>query len=157
MKKFEFELEKINEADLDIKVNVRWDGIPYSYSEEKIRVYNIKIVHKPTGLIASADSNTTIDMGYKYALNELEKKYTKLVLKKKLQIRDNYMNNEELTMDFIRDISSSIYEKEIFFYDKELDKWYSRKDCDYISFEEVLDILKEDILSLINNVGGKYE
>lgn len=89
MKEFENKVKKIDEVDLDIIVNVRWDGFPYSYSEDKIRVYNIKIVHKPTGLTASVDSNTGIDTGYKYALNELEKKYTKLVLKKKLPITNN--------------------------------------------------------------------
>lgn len=82
MRKFEFKMEKINEADLDIKVDARWDGFPYSCSEDKVIVYNIKLVHRPSGLKASADSNTTIDAGYECALNELEKKYTKLIVKK---------------------------------------------------------------------------
>lgn len=66
-----------------MKVSIRREGIPYSYSPEQIRVCNIHLTHIPTGLSCSVDSNTGIDTGYKYALKELEKKYAKLISKKK--------------------------------------------------------------------------
>ena len=57
------------------------------------------------------------------------------------------MKNKESTIDFVRVASNSLYGKEIFFYDEELNKWYSRVDCDYISLEEVFDYIKKDIFN----------
>lgn len=85
----EFEYKKINEEDLDIKVSIRRDGFPYSYSSDQIRVCNIHLTHRPTGLSCNVDSNTGIDTGYKYALKELEKKYAKLIAKRSLKIYSN--------------------------------------------------------------------
>lgn len=82
LEQFEFKYEKINEEDLEIKVSIRREGFPYSYSPDQIRVCNVYMKHKPTGLETSVDSNTGIDTGYKYALKELEMKYTKLIAKK---------------------------------------------------------------------------
>lgn len=84
MKEFEFKYEKIKEEDLDIKVSIRHNNIPNSYSLEKIRICNVHLTHTPTGLTCNVDSDTGIDTGYKYALKELEKKYTKLIRKKKI-------------------------------------------------------------------------
>lgn len=63
-------------------------------------------------------------------------------------------NEKELIIDFIRETSNYLYDKEVFFYDDDLNKWYSRKDCKYITLEEVLEQLKESIVSLVkdNNV-----
>ena len=61
----------------------------------------------------------------------------------------------ELISDFIKETSSIIYDKEVFFYDEDLNKWYSRIDCEYITLEEVLNYLKEDIISLIKDVKNK--
>lgn len=75
-KKIEFKNnKKIKEEDLDISVNIRWEGFPYSYSKDKIKIHNVHLKHKPTGLTYSIDSNTGFDTGYKYALEKLEKLY----------------------------------------------------------------------------------
>ena len=66
------------------------------------------------------------------------------------------MKNKESTIDFIRVASNSLYGKEMFFYDEDLDKCYSRLHCDYISFEEVLDTLKEDIYSISKQNNSLY-
>lgn len=68
------EFIKIKEEDLDIRVNISWEGFPYSYSTEKIKVHKVHLTHMPTGLTYSTDSNTGFDTGYRYALNKLEDK-----------------------------------------------------------------------------------
>lgn len=58
--------------------------------------------------------------------------------------------DKELIIDFIKETTSAIYDKEVFFYDDELNKWYSRIDCEYIELEEVLEWLKQEVCSLMN-------
>lgn len=83
MKELEFKYEKINEEDLEVTVTTRYEGFPYSCSPDKIRIYNVHLKHKPSGLEYNVDSNTGIDTGYQYALKELEKILTKFIAKKR--------------------------------------------------------------------------
>lgn len=56
----------------------------------------------------------------------------------------------KLMIDFVREISCSICEKEIFFYDFETDTWYSREHCRNVEFEEIIEWLKDNIYPIIN-------
>lgn len=58
----------------------------------------------------------------------------------------------ETTIDFIKEISTKIYGKEIFFYDKEKNKWYSREHCDYINTNTVLDLIRYNSYKQVKNV-----
>lgn len=58
--------------------------------------------------------------------------------------------NITATVDFIREVSTKIYGKEMFFYDLEKDVWYSRFDSEYINLESVFDRLKSDIFSYLS-------
>lgn len=56
----------------------------------------------------------------------------------------------KLMIDFIKEASSIICEKEVFFYDFNEDKWYSREHSGYVEFEEVIDWLKDNIYPMIS-------
>ena len=48
-------------------------------------------------------------------------------------------------IDYIKEVSSLIYGKEVFFYEKDENRWYSRDHCRYVEFEEIIDWLREYI------------
>lgn len=50
-----------------------------------------------------------------------------------------------MTIEFIKSISRRIYGKDIFFYDFDEMKWYSRLDCCYVTYEHILEWLEENI------------
>ena len=54
------------------------------------------------------------------------------------------MKDIKLMIDFIKELSCLIYGKEVFFYDFDSNKWYSRDHCRYVSFEEIIDWLKKE-------------
>ena len=51
----------------------------------------------------------------------------------------------EQMIDYIKEISSLVYGKEVFFYNKDNNTWYSRDHCRDVEFEEVIDWLRENI------------
>lgn len=51
----------------------------------------------------------------------------------------------KLAIDFVNELSSNIYGKEVFFYDFDDDTWYSRDHCRNVTFEEITEWLKERI------------
>ena len=61
------------------------------------------------------------------------------------------LKDEGIVIDFIRNISATLYDKEIFFYDKEVDMWYSRLDCNYIKTSEVISWLENEIINIKNS------
>lgn len=52
-------------------------------------------------------------------------------------------------IDFVKETSSILYGKEVFFYDFKEDKWYSRDHSGYVEFEEVIEWLKNRIYPYI--------
>lgn len=58
------------------------------------------------------------------------------------------LKDAKLITDFIKNISVYLYDKEMFFYDTDIDKWYSRIHCKYLTFDEVLTLLEDEILEL---------
>lgn len=56
----------------------------------------------------------------------------------------------KLMIEFIKNISTTIYGKEVFFYDYEENRWYSREHCRYVEFEEILKWLEEQIYPAIS-------
>ena len=48
-------------------------------------------------------------------------------------------------IDYIKELSSLIDGKEVFFYNEDDNTWHSRDHCRYVEFEEVLDWLREHI------------
>ena len=59
------------------------------------------------------------------------------------------MKDIKLMIDFIKEISSLIYGKDVFFYDFENNQWYSRDHSGEVEFEEILNWLKERIYPYI--------
>ena len=60
------------------------------------------------------------------------------------------LKDKDVMIDFIRNLSSTIYGKEIFFYDKEIDMWYSRLSCGYIKTSEVISWIENEFIDIIN-------
>ena len=58
------------------------------------------------------------------------------------------LKDEGIVIDFIRNISVTLYGKEIFFYDKEVDIWYLRLDCNYIKTSEVISWIENEIINI---------
>lgn len=54
-----------------------------------------------------------------------------------------FVRDVKMTIDFIIELSCLIYGKQVFFYDFDTDIWYSRDHCRDVTYEEVLDWLKE--------------
>ena len=50
-------------------------------------------------------------------------------------------------IDYIKEISSLIYGKEVFFYDYDTDTWYSREHCENIEIEDIISWLRENVNS----------
>ena len=55
----------------------------------------------------------------------------------------------KLMIDFVKETSSILYGKEVFFYDFEEDKWYSRDNSGCVEFEEIIAWLKNRIYPYI--------
>ena len=59
----------------------------------------------------------------------------------------------EKMIDYIKELSSLIYGKEVFFYEEDSNTWYSRDHCRYIELEELIDWLRENInLYLVDKI-----
>lgn len=63
-------------------------------------------------------------------------------------IIDDISKDMESIANFIKNISTCIYEKEVIFYNEDINKWYSRIHCDYLTLDEVLVWLEEDIRTI---------
>lgn len=55
----------------------------------------------------------------------------------------------KLMMDFVKETSSIIYGKEVFFYEYKTDKWYSRDHSRSVEFSEIIEWLKDRIYPYI--------
>lgn len=60
-------------------------------------------------------------------------------------IIDDISKDMESIANFIKNISTCIYEKEVMSYNEDINKWYSRIHGDYLTLDEVLVWLEEDI------------
>lgn len=56
----------------------------------------------------------------------------------------------KLMIEFVKELSSIEYGKEVFFYDYKEDKWYSRDHSRYVEFEEIIEWLKDRIYPSIS-------
>ena len=63
-------------------------------------------------------------------------------------IIDDISKDMESIANFIKNISTCIYEKEVIFYNENINKWYSRIHFDYLTLDEVLVWLEEDIKTI---------
>lgn len=48
-------------------------------------------------------------------------------------------------IDFVKELSTLIYGKQVFFYDYEKGEWYSREHCRIVTLEEILEWLKDRV------------
>lgn len=55
------------------------------------------------------------------------------------------MDDVELMIDFVKELSCLIYGKEVFFYDFDKNEWYSREHCRIVTFAEIIDWLKNEV------------
>lgn len=48
-------------------------------------------------------------------------------------------------IDYVKELSCLICEKEVFFYDFDTDAWYSREHCRNVEFSEIIEWLRETV------------
>lgn len=63
-------------------------------------------------------------------------------------IIDDISKDMESIANFIKNISTCIYGKEVMSYNEDINKWYSRIHGDYLTLDEVLVWLEEDIRTI---------
>ena len=63
-------------------------------------------------------------------------------------IIDDISKDMESIANFIKNISTCIYKKEVMSYNEDINKWYSRIHGDYLTLDEVLVWLEEDIRTI---------
>lgn len=60
------------------------------------------------------------------------------------------LKDVKLMVDFITELATKEYGKEVFFYNYDDDKWYSRDHCREVEVEEILDWLKSRVYPFYN-------
>lgn len=59
------------------------------------------------------------------------------------------MKDIKLMMNFIKQTASILYGKNVFFYDDDKDKWYSRDHSGYVELETIIQWLEDRVFPLI--------
>lgn len=62
------------------------------------------------------------------------------------------MKDIKLMINFIKELSCLLYGKEVFFYDFDDNKWYSRHHCRYVEMEEIIDWLNDRIYLCVKEI-----
>ena len=55
------------------------------------------------------------------------------------------MKDIKLMINFIEELSSVVYGKEVFFYDFDDNVWYSREHADDVSLEDIIEWLRDTV------------